>query len=228
MKKMLMAVTLTTAVAATGTSHASDSVLSTDAKQAAVFSGMTLAGAIAGGPLGMIAGALGGAWMGDKVEQAHEADMLAEQLAANREELGLLAQQLDAAKLAAGAANEAVIDALHVQMLFATGDDELESGQLRQLATLAEFLGRHPELEIRLDGHADPRGTDEYNNVLADQRALSVQRVLTEFGIDASRIQRHSHGADASTSSKGDVDGYAFERRVDIRIAPADSIAGIL
>jgi outer membrane protein OmpA-like peptidoglycan-associated protein len=195
----------------------------TPAKQATVFTGAAVAGAALGGPVGFIAGALGGAWLGEQIKQAEEATMLASQLSADlsesHSELGNLAQELDAARSSANDANELAVESLQFQLLFTTGDDQLQSGQLRQLAALADFLSRHPQLEIQLEGHADPRGSDGYNNVLSDQRALSVQLALEDLGVTPARISRRALGASQSKAPRGDVDAYALERRVDIHFS---------
>ena len=58
----------------------------------------------------------------------------------------------------------------------------------------------------------------EYNNVLSDQRALTVQTALEKSGIDSYRIERRAFGADKSQAINGDYEAYAMERRVDIEI----------
>ncbi|GAB2526126.1 OmpA family protein [Microbulbifer agarilyticus] len=234
MKKLLMAVTLSTltlnaiasAEAATDTEIDSQGSVLTPAAQASVFTGAAVAGAAVGGPIGFIAGAIGGAWLGDQIKQAEEADMLATQLTESRTELGNLAQQLDAARLSANDARELALDSLEFQMLFTTGDDELQEAQERQAAAMADFLNRHPQLQVYLEGHSDPRGSDGYNNVLSDQRALSVQRALEAYGVAPERIERRALGASQSKASKGDHDAYALERRVDIHFGMPEAVAG--
>ncbi|SDK79931.1 OmpA family protein [Microbulbifer yueqingensis] len=228
MKKAMMAVTLASLIAtgAQGQPQAPEGSKLTPAKQATVFTGAAVAGAAVGGPVGFIAGALGGAWLGEQIRQAEEADMLATQLSASRAELGDLAQQLDAARTSANDASTLALDSLQFQLLFSTGEDRLQESQLAQVAALADFLRRHPDLQVQLEGRADPRGTDGYNNVLSDQRALSVQRALQEQGIDPARISRRAMGSTYSQATRGDTDAYAMERRVDIYFQLPDAVAG--
>lgn len=235
MKKVLMAATLSTFAISSAVTGAQATELQkneefrgsklTPAKQASVFTGAAVAGAAVGGPVGFIAGALGGAWLGEQIKQAEEADMLATQLTESRAELSTLAQQLDAAHLSANDANELALDSLQFQLLFTTGDDQLQEGQLHQLGALADFLNRHPQLQVQLEGRADPRGSDGYNNVLSDQRALAVQRALESYGVAASRISRRALGATYSQAAQGDADAYAMERRVDIHFDVPESMA---
>ncbi|WP_105101926.1 OmpA family protein [Microbulbifer pacificus] len=238
MKKMLLAVTLSSLAlnsfaapeAAKNTEKKFQGSALTPAKQATVFTGAAVAGAAVGGPVGFIAGALGGAWLGEQIKQAEEADMLATQLTAqlteSRAELGNLAQQLDAAQLSANDARQLALESLEFQMLFTTGDDQLQEAQEQQVAAMADFLNRHPQLQVLLEGHSDPRGSDGYNNVLSDQRALSVQRALEAYGVAPERIERRALGASRSKALKGDLDAYALERRVDIHFGAPESTAG--
>lgn len=236
MKKMLLAVTLSSLAlnsfaapeAAKNTENKHQGSALTPAKQATVFTGAAVAGAAVGGPVGFIAGALGGAWLGEQIKQAEEADMLATQLTESRAELGNLAQQLDMAQLSANDARALALDSLEFQMLFTTGDDQLQEAQERQVAAMADFLARHPQLQVFLEGHSDPRGSDGYNNVLSDQRALSVQRALEAYGVAPERIERRALGASRSKAGKGDLDAYALERRVDIHFGLPESMAGTL
>ncbi|WP_308363778.1 MULTISPECIES: OmpA family protein [unclassified Microbulbifer] len=226
MKKALMAVALGSLITTGAQAEEFQGSKLTQAKQATVFTGAAIAGAAVGGPVGFIAGALGGAWLGEQIEQAEEATMLASQLTESRAELSTLAQQLDAARLSANDASELAVDSLQFQLLFTTGDDQLQEGQLHQLSALADFLQRHPQVEVHLEGRADPRGSDGYNNVLSDQRALSVQRALETFGVNSGRINRRALGASQSQAPRGDADAYALERRVDIHFSLPESMAG--
>lgn len=65
---------------------------------------------------------------------------------------------------------------------------------------------------LRLEGHCDPRGTDEYNIALGDQRARSVQRYLGRLGIETSRLRVVSKGKLEATGK--DESGWARDRKV--------------
>ncbi|MEW5248938.1 OmpA family protein [Microbulbifer sp. 2201CG32-9] len=228
MKKVLMAIALGSVVTTGAQAEEFQGSKFTPAKQATVFTGAAVAGAAVGGPIGFVAGALGGVWLGEQIREAEEANMLASLLAESHNELSDLAQQLDAARLSASDASQMAVDSLQFQILFTTGDDQLQEVQLRQLSALADFLKRHQQLHVKLEGRADPRGSDGYNNVLSDQRALSVQRALEANGVDSTRISRNALGATYSTAHRGDLDAYAMERRVDLLFHLPDSVAGNL
>jgi peptidoglycan-associated lipoprotein len=66
---------------------------------------------------------------------------------------------------------------------------------------------------VRLEGHADPRGTEEYNLALSDRRAQSVKRYLENLGVSGRRLRPVPKG---KTEAKGtDERSWAKDRRVD-------------
>jgi outer membrane protein OmpA-like peptidoglycan-associated protein len=65
----------------------------------------------------------------------------------------------------------------------------------RLVARVAAFILDHPEIiEVDLEGHADARGTDAYNQRLSEQRAESTRAMLVKFGVDGSRLRPIGHG----------------------------------
>ena len=55
-------------------------------------------------------------------------------------------------------------------------------------------MGRYPNVRLSIEGHADERGTREYNLALAERRAKSVKDYLVSKGINASRLTSISYG----------------------------------
>lgn len=62
------------------------------------------------------------------------------------------------------------------------------------LRTQAVWLNRYPEVQILIEGHADERGTREYNVALGARRAARVEQFLVAQGVSASRIRTVSYG----------------------------------
>jgi outer membrane protein OmpA-like peptidoglycan-associated protein len=119
------------------------------------------------------------------------------------------------------ALEEEVVAKLTFQILFATGSDTLSEIDMQRVHALATHLNRNPELRVVLDGYADPRGTDEYNNVLARERARAVKDALEVLGVAPDRIRYQGHGNRFSRADKGDEEAYRLERRVDITLEVA-------
>ncbi|MGQ9426851.1 OmpA family protein [Gilvimarinus sp. F26214L] len=217
MKKIVALTSI--AVASTAAAEpATDNEITTGLKQGAAFTTSTIVGAVAGGPLGLFLGALGGAYVGEQIEKAEQAEITELELAEQKMQVAQLHTQLAKADEKVGELSQLALDKLEFQVLFHTGADRLTERAEGRVHALADFLQKHPDLTVRLTGYADPRGTDEYNNVLSEHRARAVEDALQELGIEAYRIQRQSFGADRSVAPKGDYEAYAMERRVDIEL----------
>lgn len=65
------------------------------------------------------------------------------------------------------------------------------------LKDFAEFLSKHLDVTIQIEGHTDSRGSDDYNRELSDRRAASVRQWLIDNGVDASRLTAVGKGEDA-------------------------------
>lgn len=82
----------------------------------------------------------------------------------------------------------------------------------------AEWLRRHPELGIRIEGHADDTGTHEHNVEMSRQRAESVRERLVEDGIAAERITLAAAGRDQRVAVCPQPECTAQNRRVVVRL----------
>lgn len=217
MKKLLIVTSIALAVSG-NVIPVSAGETETSLKQGAVFTTSTVLGAVAAGPVGFILGALGGAYLGEQVKKADQAQFTELELAEHKMQVAELQTKLAQADSKVGELTQLALDKLEFQVLFHTGADQLTERGLERVVALASFLQQHPGLAVRLTGYADPRGTDEYNNVLSEHRARAVEDALHAMGIENYRIERRSFGADKSLAPKGDYEAYAMERRVDIEI----------
>lgn len=84
---------------------------------------------------------------------------------------------------------------------------------LRQSAT---WLREHPELRIRVEGHCDDRGTEQYNLALGDRRAESAPAYLSALGVDRSRIATVSYGEERPFEQGEDETAWAQNRRAHL------------
>lgn len=73
-------------------------------------------------------------------------------------------------------------------------------------------------LRIRVAGHADERGSDEYNVVLGNRRATVAKRYLEAKGIDGSRIETISYGEERPADNGGSEEAFARNRRDEFEI----------
>ncbi len=199
-----------------------------DAKKAVSFVGATTAGVALAGPLGLLGGTLLAVWMHDTLDTAASAESSQRSLEVTQADLAVTKtvlrsteQSLAEARASSAEYAQLVLDQLQLEMLFKTGASELtNTGQMR-LAALARFLKANPMIAIRLDGYADPRGNADFNKALSESRVGHVASLLSDYGVDTSRIQQYSHGDSQSVAATGDVDAYALERAVRIELTPS-------
>ncbi len=80
----------------------------------------------------------------------------------------------------------------------------------------AIYLNRHPDSIMTLEGHADERGSREYNLALGERRATSVRRQLVLLGASAGQIRTVSYGEERPISEDHSEQAYSLNRRVEI------------
>ncbi|MDQ0568391.1 peptidoglycan-associated lipoprotein [Variovorax paradoxus] len=79
----------------------------------------------------------------------------------------------------------------------------------------AGFLRNRPASKVVIEGHTDSRGGREYNLALGQRRAESVQRALTQLGVQAERIEAVSWGIEKPASPETTEEGYQLNRRAE-------------
>ena len=83
----------------------------------------------------------------------------------------------------------------------------------RTLDRQAEWLARDPNVRLSIEGHADERGTREYNLALAERRAKSVKDYLASKGINASRLSSISYGKERPVALGSNELAWSQNRR---------------
>jgi outer membrane protein OmpA-like peptidoglycan-associated protein len=185
-------------------------------------------GAVAGGPIGAVVGTAAGALIGDRYHrQAQSRAALAADLdrsETQRAELLHNVAQLDGSLSEARAHNTELADQLsHTDQLgldvsFRTDDDSVAAQAMSPLLKLGALAASLPQAQVSVAGYADPRGSEAYNDELSLRRAANVAAVLTSAGVPRERILIEAHGKSAAGSADGDLDTYALERRVRVRL----------
>lgn len=85
---------------------------------------------------------------------------------------------------------------------------------------IRNILADYPTEKLLIEGHADERGSTEYNIALGDRRATEVQRFLTDMGIPASQLQIISYGEERPVCTEADETCWQRNRRAHITVAP--------
>lgn len=88
--------------------------------------------------------------------------------------------------------------------------DSLDADALR---TQAEWLAQYPSKRATIEGHADERGTREYNVALGERRANAAKNFLQSLGVDASRLSTVSYGKERPVALGSTEEAWALNRR---------------
>ena len=182
-------------------------------------------GALAGGPVGLIIGAAIGAKLGDTTHQKSErigalqnslqesATSVAE-LTQGIDELNVEVERLqNVARPELVALMQAGID---MDLLFRTDEFALTDTTGNRLQQMATTLANMPGVRIQLDGFADERGAAGYNHALSEKRVEFVRNLFIAAGVQPARISASAHGE--AVAQNADVDSYALERRVSVKL----------
>ncbi len=77
-------------------------------------------------------------------------------------------------------------------------------------------LAANPNMQVRLEGHTDERGSREYNIGLGERRAQAVRRVLTLQGAAATQLTTVSYGEERPAQTGSDEESWRLNRRVEL------------
>jgi len=80
----------------------------------------------------------------------------------------------------------------------------------------AAFLAKNPGRTVTLEGHADERGSREYNLALGERRAQSVRNMMTLQGVAATQVRTTSYGEERPAAEGSDENAWSQNRRVEI------------
>lgn len=107
---------------------------------------------------------------------------------------------------------------------FATSQDRLLKKSFPVLKAVAEVLREMPGIRlISIEGHADGRGTDDFNLDLSRRRAENVMKYLIEQGVEPERLEVHGFGKSQPAESNVTIAGRARNRRVEFHIVSAST-----
>jgi peptidoglycan-associated lipoprotein len=104
-------------------------------------------------------------------------------------------------------------DGVPDRVFFPTNKSDLTSAALATLAKQATYLKANPSLNVVLEGHADERGTREYNLALGQKRATTAKDFLVSNGVAASRIKVISYGKEKPVNPASNALAWSQNRR---------------
>ena len=99
------------------------------------------------------------------------------------------------------------------RVFFATNRSDLTTASRDTLRKQAEYLRKNKDLNVVLEGHADERGTREYNLALGERRANAAKDYLMTYGISGKRISVISYGKERPVNSASTPLAWSQNRR---------------
>jgi peptidoglycan-associated lipoprotein len=146
-------------------------------------------------------------------------DSIAAAEARAREDADRLARQRTADSLAAlGRSTEAVRGLLATMIHFDYDKANLRTEDASVLDQKISILQTNANVRVRVAGHCDERGSDEYNLALGNRRATSAKQYLVSHGIDAGRVETQSFGKERPLDSGHNEAAWSQNRRDEFAI----------
>jgi len=103
---------------------------------------------------------------------------------------------------------------------FDTNSTEVRPELYTEINRVARVLNQYPDTLIRVEGHTDSKGSDEYNMDLSKRRAAAVKTLLSLRGVAENRIEVVGYGKTMPIATNDTELGRQKNRRVEIKIAP--------
>jgi len=101
-------------------------------------------------------------------------------------------------------------------VLFSTNEAQLDSGGMRNLQKLADFLKQYPQRKVLIEGYTDSIGSKSFNQELSERRANAVRTALIDMGISSDRVTTHSYGEAYPVANNDTPTSRQLNRRVEI------------
>ncbi len=147
-----------------------------------------------------------------------EVTSIEDQQASDAEKARIRAMELEEQKIREQAAAKEKNRFLNENVHFAYDSSVLSADAKRILQDKSDYLTKHPNLSIIVQGHCDERGTTEYNLGLGERRAVTVKNYLKDLGISSSRISTVSYGEEDPLDPANTPEAWAKNRRAQFVI----------
>ena len=113
----------------------------------------------------------------------------------------------------AGSQEDFVASVSADRIFFDTDKFDVDAEDQEVLRSQATWLAKYPAKRVTIEGHADERGTRDYNIALGERRANSAKNFLSSLGVDAARISTISYGKERPDALGSDEASWARNRR---------------
>jgi len=122
--------------------------------------------------------------------------------------------QISGSEVSDTQAMEEQTNPLDIWAVYFAYDEAIVSEEGQQVIRAhADVLVEHPDVMLKISGHADERGTREYNLALGDERGEAVSSYFQHFGVSAERISVTSYGEERPAELGSDEESWSLNRR---------------
>lgn len=94
--------------------------------------------------------------------------------------------------------------------------DQISQDYMNLIAHHGKYLANNPDMKLRIEGHADERGTREYNVALGNRRAEQVRRLVLFQGVNATQVSVISYGEEKPVALSHDEEAWRLNRRTEL------------
>lgn len=127
--------------------------------------------------------------------------------------------------VAPGAEDLATLRANFLKVNFGFDEASLDASSRSALEANADILVKYSAVHVRIEGHTDNFGSDEYNLALGQRRAQSVHRYLLDLGVSPSKLSLISFGREKPVVEPGTKEQEAANRRAEFVVVAGSDVA---
>jgi peptidoglycan-associated lipoprotein len=107
-------------------------------------------------------------------------------------------------------------------ILFDFDKSDIRVDETSKVAAVAAYLNQNPSAKVGLDGYADPRGTDAYNQGLSERRVNAIHEALVKAGVPSHKIQTGAFGEKRLKCGEKTEECWQRDRRVEVLVSTAN------
>ncbi len=104
-------------------------------------------------------------------------------------------------------------------ILFDSNNATIRTNEMVKVSEIADYAKQNPSVNVGLDGHTDPFGTDGYNQGLSERRVGVIRDALIQAGVAASRIHSGAFGESRPKCNDNTRECWQRDRRVEVLIS---------
>jgi peptidoglycan-associated lipoprotein len=101
-------------------------------------------------------------------------------------------------------------------ILFDFDKSNVRANEVSEIDKIAAYVQQNPSVSVGIDGHADPRGTDGYNQSLSERRVSAIKDALMKAGVPTEKIQTGAFGESRLKCNEQTEACWQRDRRVEV------------